>query len=128
MSVPDPRMPYELAMRTCRLMNMRVIETDHAEPRDSVDSPCYRVNFWEQPHPGYSWNLDAYALVEVEDVSEALRWVEEHADGRLFELFVETDFEPEGSFGTPRKTGLVRLLGNNPNAGESVEIGRFKKI
>jgi hypothetical protein len=107
---------------------MRAIETDHAEPRDSVDAPCYRVNFWVQPRPGYSWALDAYALVEVQDVSEALRWVDEHANGRLFELFAETDFEPEAPFGTPRKTGLVRLLGSNPNAGETVEIARFEKI
>ena len=107
---------------------MRAIQTDHAEPHDSVDSPCYRVNFWMQLRRGYSWALDAYALVEVQDVSEALRWVDEHANGRLFELFAETDFEPEAPFGIPRKTGLVRLLGSNPNAGETVEIGRFKKI
>ncbi len=107
---------------------MRAIETDHAEPRHSVVSPCYRVNFWVQPRPGYSWALDAYALVDVQDVSEALRWVDEHANGRLFEVFAETDFEPEAPFGTPRKTGLVRLLGSNPNAGETVEIGRFETI
>jgi hypothetical protein len=57
-----------------------------------------------------------------------IRWVDEHANGRLFELFVETGFEPEEPFGVPRKTGLVRLLGSNPNASESVEIGRFEKI
>jgi len=81
-------------------MNMRVIETDHAEPRDTVDFPCYRVNFWVQPHPGFAWNLDAYALLEVEDVSQVLRWVDEHADQRLFELFAEADLEPEGPFET----------------------------
>lgn len=107
---------------------MRVIETVHAEPRDCAESPCYRINFWVQPLPGYGWNLDAYALTDVEDVSEVLRWVDEHANGRLFEVFAETDFEPEGSFETPRKTGLVRLLGSNPNAGESFEMGHFKKI
>lgn len=96
---------------------MRAIETVHAEPRDSDDSPCYRVNFWEQPRPGYGWNLDAFVLVEVQDVSEALRWVEEHANGRPFELFAEMDSEPEKPLGAPRKASLVRLLGNNPNAG-----------
>ena len=53
---------------------------------------------------------------------EALQWVDENVDGRLFELFAEIDFEPVGPFGTPRKTGLVRLLGSNPNAGETDEI------
>lgn len=119
-------MLYEIATRNCRLMNMRSIQTDHAEPRYSEDFPCYRVNFWVQPHPGLAWNLDAYVLLGVMDVTEALRWVDEHADGRLFELFAETDLEPEGSFGTPRKTGLVRLLGSNPNAGETVEISLFR--
>lgn len=96
---------------------MRAIETVHAEPRDSDDSPCYRVNFWEQPLPGYGWNLDAFVLVEVKDVSEALRWVEEHANGRPLELFAEMGSEPEKPLGTPRKASLIRLLGNNPNAG-----------
>ncbi|PCC28041.1 hypothetical protein CIK76_14390 [Glutamicibacter sp. BW80] len=59
---------------------MRGMGTVHAEPRASVSSPCYRVNFWSQPHPGNAWNLDAYALVEVQGVSQALRWVDEQAD------------------------------------------------
>ena len=96
---------------------MRAIETVHAEPRDSDDSPCYRVNFWEQPRPGYSWNLDAFVLVEVQDRSEALRWVEEHANGRPFGLFAEIGSKPEKQLGAPRKASLVRLLGNNPNSG-----------
>lgn len=95
---------------------MHTIETVHAEPHDSEDSPCYRVNFWEQPRPGYGWNLDAFVLVEVHDVAEALRWVEENARGRLFELFAEMHPEPDKPFGTPRKTSLIRLLGSNPNA------------
>lgn len=107
---------------------MRVIETVHAEPRESVDSPCYRVNFWQEGPPGYSWNLDAYALTEVEDITEVLQWVDEHAKGRRFEVFAELDDEPEGSFQTPRKTGLVHLLGSNPNAGEPHEFARFEKI
>lgn len=107
---------------------MRILETDYAEPRAWVYSPCYRVNFWQQSHPGDAWGLDAYALIDVEDVSEVLRWVDKHAEGRHFELFVEMDYEPEGSFGTPRKTGLIRLLGSNPNPGVTVEIGRFEKI
>lgn len=105
---------------------MRLIETVHAEPRDSVDKPAYRVNFWQQS--GGSWNLDAYALTEVEDVAEVLRWVDENATGRRFEVFAEVDDEPVGSFHNPRRSGLIRLLGANPNVGQTVEIGRFEKI
>lgn len=101
---------------------MRSIETVHAEPRDSVDSPSYRVNFWDRPSPGFAWNLDAYVLTEVEDIAEVLGWVDEHARGRRFELFVESDDEPVRSFESPRTTGLVRLIGSNPNAGEPIEI------
>lgn len=100
---------------------MRVIETDHAEPRDVVELPCYRVNFWVQPHPGHAWNLDANVLIDVGDIAEVLRWVDGHANGRPFEVFAEMQDEPERAFGTPRKTGLVRLLGSNPNAGGTVE-------
>jgi hypothetical protein len=62
--------------------------------------------------------LDAYALTEVEDVAEVLRWVDEHARGRRFELFAEMDDQPEEPFESPRTSGLIRLLGSNPNAGE----------
>jgi hypothetical protein len=105
---------------------MRQIETVHAEPRDCVESPCYRVNFWQRS--GQAWALDAYALTDVKDIAEALRWVDEHALGRRFELFAEMDQEPERSFQNPRKTGLIRLVGTNPNLGETVEIGRFVEI
>lgn len=107
------------------LTGMRLIETVHAEPRYSVESPSYRVNFWQAS--GSAWALDAFALTEVEDVTEVLRWVDAHARGRRFEVFAELDDEPAGSFQTPRTTGLVRLLGSNPNAGEPVEIGLFVK-
>jgi hypothetical protein len=84
---------------------MRLIETVHAEPRDSVDTPAYRVNFWQRS--GEAWSLDAYALTEVEDVAEVLRWVDENVAGRRFEVFAEMDNEPVGSFENPRKRALV---------------------
>ena len=87
-----------------------------------IDSPTYRVNFWVKPRPGYGWNLDAYVLTEAGDITEVLRWVDEHADGRRFEVFAETDAEPVLPFGTPRTSGLVRLLGSNPNTDISGEI------
>jgi hypothetical protein len=111
-----------------RVLSMRAIETVHAEPRDSIDSPTYRVNFWQRSSPERAWNLDAYALTGVEDITEVLQWVDEHGAGRRFEVFVEMDEEPARSFQSPRKAGLVRLLGSNPNAGETVEIVRFVKM
>ncbi|MBP3036920.1 hypothetical protein J2M53_11755 [Arthrobacter sp. zg-ZUI100] len=84
---------------------MRAYETDHAEPRESMDSPNYRVNFWVKPRPGYGWNLDAYVLTEAGDITEVLRWVEEHADGRRFEVFAEIDEEPVLPLGTPGPVG-----------------------
>ncbi|TFD68774.1 hypothetical protein E3T47_02040 [Cryobacterium ruanii] len=86
------------------------------------------MNFWQRQSPRMGWNLDAYVLTDVEDVEEVLRWVEEQSRGRRFELFAETDDEPITSFESPRTTGLIRLLGSNPNVGVPAEIGRFDQI
>lgn len=109
---------------------MREISTVHAEPRETIDSPTYRVNFWHRPAPGAGWNLDAYALTDADDITEVLRWVKEQARGRRVELFVEIDDEPEGSFQSPRQTGLIRLIGSNPNEedGITVELGTAQEM
>lgn len=106
-------------------------ETDYAEPRDMIETPRFRVNFWDRPLTEGGWSLDAHVLSDVGDVgdvTEVLRWVEERAHGRRFEVFAEIDDESARDFGTPRKTALVRLLGSNPNAGELTEIARFVKV
>lgn len=103
---------------------MRLIETVHAEPRESIDSPVYRVNFWAGSTET-SWALDAFAVQEAADVAEVIAWANEQAGGRRFEIFVEMHEEREGSFQTPRQAGLIRLLGSNPNAGESVLVATF---
>jgi hypothetical protein len=100
---------------------MRAVETIHAEPRGSLESPRNRVNFWSRPQPRYAWNLEAYVLTDVGDVLEVLQWVEEHAEGRRYEVFAELDEEPVRAFAEPRTSGLVRLVGSNPNAGETCE-------
>ncbi|WP_323959364.1 hypothetical protein GC088_12630 [Arthrobacter sp. JZ12] len=94
---------------------MRDFETVHAEPRNVLRSPKYRVNFWQGSHIG-SWNLDGHILVDAQDLTEVLGWVEENAHGRQFELFVELDDEPNESFQHPRRSKLVRLIGDDPNA------------
>lgn len=106
---------------------MREIPTVHAEPQQVTDAPVYRVNFWQQPPPGFGWPLDAYALVDARDVHEVLAWAEERSEGRKIEIFVEVDEEPERGFSAPRKTNLIRLVGYNPNEteGVKVEIGTF---
>jgi hypothetical protein len=101
---------------------MQASETVHAENQDFIDSPFYRVNFWEQASPAAGWMLDAFVLSDVEDLTQVHQWIEENAHGRRFELFVEIEYEPVKPFASPRKSGLVRLLESNPNAGESVYI------
>lgn len=110
------------------LVDVNASETVHAEPRESVESPTYRVNFWERPRPEGAWNLDAWVLSDVKDITEVLGWVEANSRGRRFEVFAEMDEEPVGPIGEARAAGLVRLLGSDPNAGESVEIGHFEKL
>lgn len=108
--------------------HMQASETVHAENHDFIDSPFYRVNFWEQASPPRGWMLDAFVLSDVEDLTQVQQWIEENARGRRFELFVETQDEPVNPFSSPRKSGLIRLLGSNPNAGESVHFATFVPI
>ncbi|AWB96688.1 hypothetical protein DCE93_00295 [Agromyces badenianii] len=72
------------------------------------------MNYWERPAPGFGWNLDAWTLSGTADVLEAIRWAEDHAKERRFELFAEVEPEPAGNH--PRETTLVRLAGTDPNA------------
>jgi hypothetical protein len=106
-----------------RLTLMRAFETVHAEPDGSVDWPNYRVNFWQQSSLRTSWNLDAFVLIDAKSVTDALRWVDEHAHGRRFEVFAEVGQIATTPFETPRTSTLVRLLGSNPNAGEPEVMG-----
>jgi hypothetical protein len=105
---------------------MYVSGTVHAEPTDQMDSPRYRVNFWERASGSDACRLDAFVLSDVGDVEEVLRWIEGQSQGRAAEVFVEIADQPVGEFGVPRTASLLRLLGVDPNAGASVEIGRFE--
>lgn len=105
---------------------MRAHETVHAEPRRILGQPTYRVNFWERPGPDTGWQLDAFALSEVNGVAEAIAWAEQHSRGRRFELFVEIGDEAVHDFHTPRRSNLIRLAGADPNDGVSVEISITK--
>lgn len=106
---------------------MRVFGTVHAEPRESIESPGFRVNFWQRQSPEAAWSLEAFALTDVRDVREAIDWAEDHAQGRRFELFAEVDSQPESEFDLPRTTAILRLLGNNPNDRVSATVGPFSR-
>lgn len=105
---------------------MRAIETVHAEPRDLLEEPRYRVNFWQMT-PGGAWALDAFVLTGASDITEVLRWVEDHVRDRRFEVFAEIDDEVVGSFERPRRTGLIQLAGSNPNESVTAQMGVFVK-
>jgi hypothetical protein len=109
-------------MQMFTVERMQASETVHAENQDFIDSPVYRVNFWEQASPPRGWMLDAFVLSDVEDLTQVHQWIGENARGRRFELFVESENEPVKPFASPRQSGLIRLLGTDPNAGESVYI------
>lgn len=82
-----------------------------------LDGEKYRVHFWTPS--GEAWALDAYVVSEARDVLEVIGWIETVAAGRRFELFVEVglDDEPIHKFEEPRRSDLLRIAGENPNAG-----------
>lgn len=97
---------------------MHAYEVGHAEPREQIESPSYRANFWTRPKPGYAFNLDAWVLVGASGVEEALQWVSDHRAGRDFELFAEVEEMPVEGDLQVRNVSLVRLAGDDPNSTE----------
>jgi hypothetical protein len=83
------------------------------DPRDTdieVDSPTYRVCFWERQEtnesstPGFT--SFEYEIADTLDVHEMLHWAEANAGDRAFTTYVVVD-----------KT-LVRLSGQDPTAAQ----------
>lgn len=72
------------------------------------DATRFRVHFWEQPKPGYGFNLEAWILNDAPDVHAALTWADSNSRGRGYELFVETTGDLSDAY-------LVRVAGTNPN-------------
>lgn len=93
---------------------MEIHATGHAEPTYGIELPIYRVQFWEQPAPNYSYNLDAFVLVGASSVEEALNWVVDNARGRIWELLLEIESEPVEAGLQIRRSALARLAGTNP--------------
>jgi hypothetical protein len=103
---------------------MIVSATTHAEPRLLETDITYRVDFW---HPSdRNWNLDAYVVTDAADAREVLTWIVENlTEGCTFELYVEVDAPPVDSAVAPRRSGLIRIAGENPNLGVTVPMGEF---
>lgn len=98
--------------------------TTFADPHFREVTPVYRVDFWEAT-PGGAWGLEAVVLTGASDVDEVMHWVEDHRHGRRVELFVEIDGGPAVSEVVPRRYGLIRLKGEDPNDGVAVPLGTF---
>ena len=84
------------------------MEARPIDPRDTkweVDSPLYRVYFWERQKDGGYWS-DEFGLDGVSGVEEVLRWAEEGAQGRTFVVYAALTLGGE--------PGLVRLAGVDP--------------
>lgn len=88
---------------------MNVISINESHETFRVNSPLYRVNFWEKPRPGYGWNLDAYLLEQCPDVTQALLWALGEARGRRFQLFASIEETVESDT-------LICLFGDDPNS------------
>jgi hypothetical protein len=98
--------------------------TTFADPLFLEVTPVYRVNFWELG-PSDGWNLDAFRLIGASDVAEVMSWVEQCRRGRNIELFVEVHTDPATSMDIQRRSGLVRILGEDPDEGITVPFGNF---
>ena len=88
------------------------MEVRPVDPRDTemqIDSPIFRVFFWERQshHPDSGFTSDEYEIAGARDVQEVMQWAEANAGDRTFTAYVVVD-----------KT-LVRLLGQDPTAPNS---------
>ena len=85
------------------------------DPRDQKwerDSPTYRVYFWERTGTSdlSGWRSDEWEL-SAADVDEVLSWADEHADGRLVNVWLVHN-DAHG-------LGLIRLMGRDPTDSSS---------
>ena len=81
------------------------------EPRWVVEEPSYRVVFWTKlndPEPPLVplWSETSHTLRGVSDVTQALTWAEENAEGRQVCVYAEVDRGPD--------LGFVLLRGTDP--------------
>lgn len=90
------------------------MKAERADPRDGrweESGSAYRVRYLglkteSRTDPPLVYECTEIGLSDVTDVSEALRWAEDNADGRTFTLYALVDRR--------RERGLVHLAGTDP--------------
>jgi len=87
------------------------------DPRDTqweVDAEAYRVHFWDRPtDPEQMLTCEETRVSGVDDVSQVLEWATSYAGDRDVVVYLEVTSSLRSS---TRRPGLVRLLGQDPNA------------
>lgn len=116
-------MPY-VKYRGSYADTMITSHTTFADPPFLEVAPVYRVNFWGCA-PGGAWGLDAFVLTGASDVADVMSWVEPRRHGRKVELFVEVNADPAVLMDVQRRSGLIRILGEDPDEGVTVPLGTF---
>lgn len=81
------------------------VEAQSVDPRDigiEWDATIYRVYFWSAD----GGRCTEFELTRVDDLHEVLSWAKANSNGRVAEIFVRHDHDPE--------RGLIRLAGRRP--------------
>ena len=86
---------------------MRARSIINVKEDDRDEDPCYRVDFWARPAPGYAWNSDVWLIDGAPDVSAVIAWAEAHARGQRYQVLVKNRSRTEESY--------TLLQGANPN-------------
>lgn len=89
------------------------LRADLVDPRDvteEVESPIYRVYFWEgDGSRSYEWCITGAA-----DVQDVMNWAHGHESALPFVMYAEYDVGHNGA------KGLLRLAGADPSAGAAL--------
>ncbi len=90
---------------------MKAEQADPFDGRWEESGSAYRVRYWgvkteSRTDPPLVYESTEINISDVADVSEALRWAEDNADGRTFTLYALVDRGPD--------RGLVHLAGVDP--------------
>jgi hypothetical protein len=115
-----------LLSRGSKLLNVRTLETLDVTAWEQ-DRPTYRADVWTQRRvPSGSdqekigWKLEAYEITDVEDVREAIDWLEAKARKAGERDEVNATASTLYAVGPQSMTGpgLMQLFGINPTRGD----------
>lgn len=88
---------------------MRFVEIVNGSNCQELPGRTFRVRFWRRPTPESAENLTDFRLSEIDDVSQALDWMNSHAAGRRSELFLEVEQSWESRTGVNDVVVLIKL-------------------